>query len=878
LKRKNSISQSFAKALFFSLILGINSGISAEDLKDGSSGFIENKGQILDQNYIPNNDVLFMFCSKGLKVQLRKTGYSYELFNTNDLPDPDRKFSNQPSDFLRSNIQSSRIDIDFLGMKNSPQIIAEEKSTGFLNYIINGKEVYDIHSYKKIIYKDVFERTDIEFLIQNSSFKYNIILHPGANIDELKFLCKGANSISNENGILNFETLLGKITESIPFSYYSDSPSKNEKVNYKISNNIITFSSYHNTSKTFIIDPTTNRIWATYYGDNSSDYCNATSTDPLNNVYMAGYTSSTSNIATSGVFQSTLNAGLDIYLAKFNTNGVRLWGTYFGGSSYDIAYGIHVTPYGAIYVCGDTNSPGIASSGAHQTVYGGGIDDALLIRFNTNGQLTWATYYGGLQHDFAPAVTTDASKNVILGGHTESNNGIATASAFNTTFGLNSDAFVAKFDSTGARQWGTYYGDTGFEEVWGAACDNSGNVYVTGFSSSLFGISGGTSHQSVNGGGGQDAFIGKFDPTGTNLIWGTYYGGTGMEQGNSIKIDNSGNVFVAGNTTSPNNIASTGAYQIAIGSADDGFITRFNTSGVRQWGTYFGGNDVDYIYDLILDPAKNNFFFCGSTESTNAISTANAYQNNLASINFYDAYFAKFSYSGNRLLGTYFGGTDNDAAKGITIDTQDQIYICGTTTSTNLATSAGSHMPSAGGMDDAFLAKFCVASEPIITPAATATICVNTIYTLSTQAGVPSYSWNNGATTNTTSISTSIAGTYYYAVSQFYAGGCDATSDSVKIVVDLCLGLDEIETAKSVKIFPIPAKDILNFEFQNSEKEIIFIDIYTVQGQLISTSAVADKTTEQTYTLDIENLNTGMYFVRIKQGNSINDKKIVIQK
>ncbi len=864
----------------FFLALCMSFNAFANENKKVSNAFIENKGQILDQNNMPNNDVLFLYNANGIKVQLRKTGYSYELVNLENLPkitggnkfDPSSEFSK-----TRTNI--SRVDIDFSGMNDSPQIITEQKSSDYLNYIVGGREISSIYSYNKVTYKNIFDRTDIEFVISANSktpFKYNIILHPGANISNVKFLCKGASSvIRTKEGAVNLKTALGDIKEMIPFSYYLDKPDQNKEVNFKIEKNSISFEANYDNTRTFVIDPSTNRVWGTYYGDAASDYCNATGVDAANNVYITGYSASTSNIATSGTYQSSINAGLDIYLAKFNSNGVRQWGTYFGGSSYDIGYGIYVTTYGVVYICGDTNSPAnIASVGAHQTIYGGGIDDAVLAKFSTNGQLLWATYYGGLQHDFAPAVTVDGSKNVILSGHTESSNGIATASAYNNAFTFGSDAFIAKFDSLGVRQWGTYYGDTGFEETWGAACDASNNIYVTGFTSSLFGVSTGTAHQTINGGGGQDAFISKFDPTGTNLIWGTYYGGTGTEQGNSIKIDNAGNVFVAGSTTSPNNISSTGAWQIALGSADDGFVARFNFSGARQWATYYGGNDVDYIYDLILDPANSNIFFCGSTESTNTMNSANAYQPGIGSINFYDAYFAEFSYGGSRKLGTYFGGSDNDFAKGIARDNTGKIYIAGTTTSTNSIASIGSHMPLAGGVDDAFLAKFCVAPEPLITPAVTATICTGYTYTLSTQSGAVAYLWNNGSVTNTTSISTATAGTYYFTVTQNDAFGCSGTSDSLKIVVDLCLQVAELENDLSVNLYPVPTGDDLNLEFKDVEKgKMIRIEIFSGDGKLIFKT----ESREQKFIYNTGKLSSGIYFLKAEVGENGLTKKFIVQ-
>src|SRR5436190_23809739 len=113
-----------------------------------------------------------------------------------------------------------------------------------------------------------------------------------------------------------------------------------------------------------------------------------------------------------------------------------------------------VASNGNVYVAGDTfSTSGIATNGTHQTAYGGGIDDVLLAKFDSNGQRLWCTYYGGTQHDIAQAVVEDKNGNVIIAGHTESTLAIATSGAYATTYNFLYDAFVAKFTSSGTLIW-----------------------------------------------------------------------------------------------------------------------------------------------------------------------------------------------------------------------------------------------------------------------------------------------------------------------------------------------------------------------------------------------------------------------------------------
>jgi hypothetical protein len=166
---------------------------------------------------------------------------------------------------------------------------------------------------------------------------------------------------------------------------------------------------------------------------------------------------------------------------------------------------------GNVYLAGDANSTtGIATTGAHQATYGGGrSNDAYLVKFNSSGVRQWGTYYGA-STDYGYSCATDASGNVFLAGYTYSTTGIATTGAHQTSFSGNNDAFLVKFNSSGVRQWGTYYGGSGFDYGFSCATDENGNVYLAGVGSSTTGIATTGAHQTTMSGGGV-AFLVKFD-------------------------------------------------------------------------------------------------------------------------------------------------------------------------------------------------------------------------------------------------------------------------------------------------------------------------------------------------------------------------------
>src|SRR6185436_11482237 len=317
-------------------------------------------------------------------------------------------------------------------------------------------------------------------------------------------------------------------------------------------------------SLSLVTQAQTNRVWATYFGGNNTESVISVGTDPSGNVYLAGLTVSTTGIASPGAYQSTLGGNQDIFIAKFNTAGTRLWSTYFGGPGAEFKLGFTVDNSGNVYVCGYTeNTTGLATAGSHQTTFGGGTYDAFLVKFNTSGRRVWSTYYGGSVNETAYAVATDLSGNVYMAGHSNSTSGISTTGssqpACNGCNLFSSDAFLVKFSSAGMRQWATYYGGTDNEYCNGVVTDASGNIYLTG------------------------------------------------------------------RTFSSNGIATAGAFKTSLGGTCDGYLVKYNASGVKQWATYYGGTLNDMAFSVVTD-GSGNVYFAGQTESTTGIATAGSFQ------------------------------------------------------------------------------------------------------------------------------------------------------------------------------------------------------------------------------------------------------------
>lgn len=397
----------------------------------------------------------------------------------------------------------------------------------------------------------------------------------------------------------------------------------------------------------------------------------------------------------------------------------RHWGTYYGGARTDNGYSVAHDKFGNLYVAGYTNdtatNPPIIPYLGFQNTYGGGMYDAFLVKFNSDGVRLWATYYGGTGDDRGYAVATDVSGNVYLAGITTSanSNAIAQNGMINSFQGGNYDGFLVKFDANGNRLWGTYFGRNLSAYPQSLATDAVGNVYMAGYASDTSGIGTLGTHQVSFGGGTYDAFLTVFDPNGIRL-WGTYFGGAGNE-GTSppgaaaamvgVGLDEAGNIYLCGSTTSSSGIASSpGVHQSINAGNGDGFLAKFNMNGNRIWSTYYGGSQADQCHSVAIHGVI--VYLSGRTQSSSGIATPNGYDNTYGGGGNSDAFLVRFDSAGVRKWGTYYGDQGVEFGYSVTVDERGNIYQAGRTSSaTNIASSDG-FQTTYGTNTDAYLVKF----------------------------------------------------------------------------------------------------------------------------------------------------------------------------
>ena len=255
--------------------------------------------------------------------------------------------------------------------------------------------------------------------------------------------------------------------------------------------------------------------------------------------------------------------------------------------------------------------------------------------------------------------------------------------------------------------YSTYLGGTGISAVTGVAVDSGGNSYVTGWTEALdFPIAGAL--QAANR-GGVDAFVAKFNPTGTALVYATYIGGGGDDRAAGIAVDSSGDAYVTGSTAS-SDFPLAAAIRPALGGSKTAFVLKLNAVGnTLLFSTYFGGTNWETGNAIALD-GSGNVYVAGDTQSANFPVFAAAQSTIGGGM---DAFVTELTSTGQLAFSTFLGGAGNEHAGGIAVDASDNVYVAGGTYSTNFPLVAPIQGVNGGGQD-AFVTKFAARGSAIL--------------------------------------------------------------------------------------------------------------------------------------------------------------------
>jgi hypothetical protein len=394
-----------------------------------------------------------------------------------------------------------------------------------------------------------------------------------------------------------------------------------------------------------VIDPTLS--YSTYLGGTGNDYATAVAVDSTGSAYVTGYTASANFPTVAGAYQTSCGGGtscsathVNAFVTKLNSSGTALiYSTYLGGSVKDYGYGIAVDASGDAFIVGTATSNDFPTTpGSYQTACTGGScvnGDIFITELNPTGSgLVYSTYLAGVNTNQGNAIALDSSGNAYVVGYTKSGNYPVTPGVFQPI------------------------------------CASCKNALV-------------------------DAIVTKLNSSGTALVYSTFLGGSNADNAYAIAVDSAGNAYVTGYTYSTNFPTTPGAFQTTLGGPTGVFVTKINpTASAKVYSTYLNGSATGTSAcaacgSSIAVDATGNAYVAGLTWETNFPTTVGSFQPNYGG-GFHDGFVTKFNTTGTGLVySTYIGGSGDDGATSIKVDSNGVAYVKGNTFSSNFPTTPG---------------------------------------------------------------------------------------------------------------------------------------------------------------------------------------------
>ena len=444
---------------------------------------------------------------------------------------------------------------------------------------------------------------------------------------------------------------------------------------------------------------------STYLGGSSTSVAMGVAVDDSGCAYVAGYSLS-SDFPTVNPYQCSRGGGYDVFIGKISSSGSALvFSTYLGGSTYEYGYALAVDENGCACVGGMTKSEDFPTANPYQASLVDDYDGFIAKLSSSGSSLLYSTFLGGNYDDAVYALKIDTGGCLLAAGLVDSYD-FPTFNPYQASkSSAADDVFAARLDSTGSSLlFSTYLGGANDDYALALDLGSSGKVYLGGITDSYdFPLT--NSFQEDFGGGSSDAFVSALSSSGSSLVFSTYLGGEYGDGCNRLGVAGDASVFVAGYTASAA-FPTAAAYQPSFGGGDvDAFLSKLSSSGSAvSYSTYLGGDDQDVAYALSLN-SGNVVCVTGYTQSDD-FPTVFPYQaaRNGEEL---DAYLAGFdTSSGSLVFSSYFGGSGNDAANSICLDSATRIYLTGKTASSDFPTRNPYQAEIGGAGTSAFLSSF----------------------------------------------------------------------------------------------------------------------------------------------------------------------------
>lgn len=419
------------------------------------------------------------------------------------------------------------------------------------------------------------------------------------------------SKIDSSGSFLLFSTFLGGSDEERTYSMDLDESENSYISGYSFSADFPTtasaFDQTHNGNYDAFVTKLNSignaLIYSTFIGGNSEDKCRRIHVDD-GTAYITGRTSSTNFPTVSSAYDTTYNGGsYDAFFCQISPNGTTLvYSTFLGGSSYDDGDGIKFNFIeGAVYISGYTasNNFPITSWNAYDSSFNGGVDSFITkltltnqkpsknnsqINGTNNYILDYSTFLGGNGNDYNRDIKVESLGKIYGTGYTYSSNFPLVAGSFDNIYNGLEDTYVFKLDLiSNSLAFSTFLGGNYNDQVYVLETDTLGFVYVAGYTYSFDFPTTVDAFDSIQD-GENDGFFTIFSSLGDSLIYSTFLGGVAKDIGGCIAISPQGDIYIGGDTSSPDFIATNGAYDYSHNGTSDATLTKFVAVSLKPDG------------------------------------------------------------------------------------------------------------------------------------------------------------------------------------------------------------------------------------------------------------------------------------------------------
>lgn len=503
------------------------------------------------------------------------------------------------------------LKIRFEGGNPSPKIEGEAPQGGASNYFIGSDPARwrtHVPHFGKVRYHDVYPGIDVVFYGNPQKIEYDFVVAPGADPSRIRLAFDGVDRLTEVSGDLVLKTGGVEIRNRKPAIYQGDKIIEGRYVLRGKRRAGFVVDRY-DSSQPLVIDPVL--TYATYLGGSNGDGASGTAIDAQGNVIVVGHTNSTNFptrnalYGTYGGATTSVEPALFAFITKFNPSASGgasvVFSTFFGGVEGTAASAVALDKSGNIFVTGFVTDGAIPLKNAFQSTFIDNQDcafveaaagatnpfacaDAFVAEFSAAGdQLLFSSLLGGSSWDEGDSIAVDASGNMYVAGTTYSVTFPVRGQPYQTSLEGAQNAFLSMISPSGALVYSTIFGEnaTGFSAV---AVDSSGMVYADGFTSSAqIATTPGAFEKSLPG--ALSAIVAKFNlalPGTQALVYCTYLGGSGGTIARGIAVDNAGSIYVAGTASEPDFPTTPGAAQTTYGGvlgllgSGDGFVAKLN--------------------------------------------------------------------------------------------------------------------------------------------------------------------------------------------------------------------------------------------------------------------------------------------------------------